>query len=107
VRDRGSVARWAALGAWRLYLARVDGEPAGAALLTLDEDIGYLANASTLPEYRGRGVQTALIARRIGDAAACGCDTVCSGAAFGSVSQRNLQRAGLHVAYTKAVWRLH
>jgi ribosomal protein S18 acetylase RimI-like enzyme len=107
VRDRGSVARWAALDAWRLYLARVDGEPAGAALLTLDEDIGYLANASTLPEYRGRGVQTALIARRIGDAAASGCDTVCSGAAFGSVSQRNLQRAGLHVAYTKAVWRLH
>lgn len=107
VRDRASVARWAELDAWRLYLARVDGEPAGAALLSLDADIGYLANASTLPEYRRRGVQTALIARRIEDAAAAGCDAVCSGAPFGSPSQRNLQRAGLQVAYTKAVWRLH
>ena len=107
VRDRASVARWAELEKWRLYLARVDGEPAGAALLSLEDDIGYLANASTLPEHRRRGVQTALIARRIEDAAAAGCDSVCSGAAFGSASQRNLQRAGLQVAYTKAVWRLH
>lgn len=106
-RDRGSVARWAEIDTWRLYLARVDGVPAGAALLSLDGDLGYLANASTLPESRGRGVQTALIARRIADAAAAGCASVCSGAAFGSQSQRNLQRAGLQVAYTKAVWRLH
>jgi GNAT superfamily N-acetyltransferase len=105
VRDRASVARWAELDAWRLYVARIDGAPAGAALLSLDDDVGYLANASTLPEYRGRGVQTALIARRIVDAAAAGCDSVCSGAAFGSPSQRNLERAGLRVAYTKAVWR--
>src|SRR5215216_58902 len=107
VRDRASVARWADLEAWRLYLARIGGEPAGAALLSLEADTGYLANASTLPEYRRRGVQTAVIARRIEDAAAAGCDAVCSGAAFGSPSQRNLQRAGLQVAYTKAVWRLH
>jgi ribosomal protein S18 acetylase RimI-like enzyme len=106
-RDRTSVARWAELDTWRLYLARIDGKPAGAGLLSLEDDIGYLANASTLPEYRRCGVQTALIARRIEDAAAAACDTVCSGAAFGSASQRNLQRAGLQVAYTKAVWRLH
>ena len=73
----------------------------------LDDDLAYLANASTLPELRNRGVQTALIAARIADARAAGCDTVCAGAAFGSQSQRNLQRAGLQVAYTKAVWRLH
>jgi|SRR5215210_5031860 len=106
VRDRASVVRWAEIEVWRLYLARIDGEPAGAALLSLDDDMGYLANASTLPEYRNRGVQTALIARRIADAAAAGCDAVCSSAAFGSASQRNLERAGLRVAYTKAVWRL-
>jgi ribosomal protein S18 acetylase RimI-like enzyme len=107
VRDRASVARWGELETWRLYLAHVDGEPAGAALLSLEDEIGYLANASTLPEYRRRGVQTALIARRIVDAVAAGCEAVCSGATFGSPSQRNLQRAGLQVAYTKAVWRLH
>jgi ribosomal protein S18 acetylase RimI-like enzyme len=104
-RDRDSVARWKDTQGWRLYVARVDGEPAGAALLTLDEDFGYLANASTLPEFRNRGVQTALIAARIADAAAAGADSVSSQAEFGSASQRNLERAGLRVAYTKAVWR--
>jgi GNAT superfamily N-acetyltransferase len=106
VRDRASVARWAEIEGWRLYLARVDREPAGAALLSVDDDLGYLANASTLPDFRRRGVQSALIAARIADARAAGCDAVSSQAGFGSPSQRNLERAGLRVAYTKAVWRL-
>jgi ribosomal protein S18 acetylase RimI-like enzyme len=106
VRDRASVSRWGEIEAWKLYLARVDGVPAGAALLALDDDLGYLANASTLPDFRRRGVQTALIASRIADAEAAGCEVVASQAEFGSASQRNLERSGLRVAYTKAVWRL-
>jgi ribosomal protein S18 acetylase RimI-like enzyme len=106
-RDRASVARWAEIDGWRLYIGRIDGEPAGAALLSIDDDLGYLANASTLPEYRRRGVQSALIAARVADARDAGCDAVSSQAEFGSPSQRNLERAGLQVAYTKAVWRLH
>jgi ribosomal protein S18 acetylase RimI-like enzyme len=105
-RDRASVTRWAEIEGWRLYLARLDGAPAGAALLSIDDELGYLANASTLPEFRRQGVQSALIAARIADAAAAGCDVICSQAEFGSASQRNLERAGLRVAYTKAVWRL-
>lgn len=105
VRDRASVGRWAEIEGWRLYLARVDGIPAGAALLAVEDDLGYLASASTLPEHRNRGVQAALIAARIADARTSGCDLVSSQAGFGSASQRNLERAGLHVAYTKAVWR--
>ena len=104
-RDRDSVARWKDRPGWRLYLARVGGEPAGAAVLVVEDDLAYLANASTLPEFRNRGVQTALIAARVADARAAGCEAVCSGTAFGSASQRNLERAGLQVAYTKAVWR--
>src|SRR5262245_1509566 len=106
-RDRDSVGRWRDRPGWRLYLARVGGEAAGAAVLVLHDDLAYLANASTLPQFRNRGVQTALIAARVADARSAGCDTVCSGTAFGSQSQRNLERAGLQVAYTKAVWRLH
>jgi ribosomal protein S18 acetylase RimI-like enzyme len=105
-RDPGSIERWLEIDGWRLYLARVEGQPAGAAVLTVGDGIGYLANTSTLSEYRGRGVQTALIARRLADASAVGVELVCSGTAFGSQSQRNLERAGLQVAYTKAVWRL-
>ena len=106
VRDRPSVERWKTIDRWRLYLAHVGETPAGAGMLALDDGVGYLANASTLPEYRRQGVQTALIARRIADAAAADCELVCSGADFGSTSQRNLERAGLRIAYTKAVWRL-
>jgi len=105
-RDPASIRQWLDLDGWRLYLGRIDGDAAGAAVLTVDDEIGYLANASTLPEYRNRGVQTALIARRIADAAAAGAVLVCSGATLGSASQRNLERAGLQLAYTKAVWRL-
>jgi GNAT superfamily N-acetyltransferase len=106
VRDRASVARWAEIEEWRLYVARVEGEPAGAALLSVDDDVGYLANASTLPESRRLGVHTALIRARIADARAAGCELVAAQAEFGSASMRNLERAGLHPAYTKAVWRL-
>jgi GNAT superfamily N-acetyltransferase len=105
VRDQASVARWAEIDGWRLYLGRLDGVPAGAALLAVDDDVGYLANASTLPEFRGRGVQSALVAARIADARAAGCEQIASQAEFGSASMRNLERAGLQVAYTKAVWR--
>jgi ribosomal protein S18 acetylase RimI-like enzyme len=98
---RGPVAAWDA----RLYVAYVDRRPAGAAALSLAEGIGHLANAATLPELRNRGVQTALIRRRIRDAAATGCELVSSGASAGSQSLRNLERSGLHVAYVKTAWR--
>jgi N-acetylglutamate synthase-like GNAT family acetyltransferase len=100
------VRGWFGKAGWRLYLARVDGVPAGSAALTVGGGLGYLANAATAPEMRGRGCQTALLARRIADAAAAGCDEVVSLAEFGSGSQRNLERAGLRVAFTQAVWRM-
>lgn len=102
---RSHVARWAENPTSRLYLAEVDGVPAAAGALVLGE-VANLANASTLPEFRGRGLQSALIGARISTAAAAGSPLVCSGAAWASQSQRNLERAGLRIAYTKTVWRL-
>ena len=89
-----------------LYLATVGGRPAAAAALFIEHGIGHLANASTMPGYRGRGCQTALIERRLQDAAAAGCSRACVVAAWGSQSHRNLVRAGFRTAYTKAVWRI-
>ena len=102
--DAGGLT-FAATGA-QLYLASVDGEQAGAAALSVTDGVGYLAAAGTLPEFRGQGVHSALIRARIDAAATEGCELVGALAEFGSPSQRNLQRAGLQVAYTKAVWRL-
>lgn len=101
-----AVRAWYGRPGWRLYLARVDGAPAASAALTVGAGLGYLANAATLPEARGSGCQTALLSRRIADAADAGCEAVASLAEFGSGSQRNLERAGLRVAFTQAVWRM-
>ena len=92
------------LPGWRLYVAAIDGAPAAFAALFLSGGVGSLAGAATAPRFRGRGCQSALIRRRIADAAAEGCDLIAGQAAPGSSSQRNMERAGLRVAYTKAVW---
>jgi GNAT superfamily N-acetyltransferase len=102
---RSHIARWAENPTSRLFVAEVDGVPAAAGALVLG-DVANLANASTLPEFRGRGLQSALIRARIGAAAAAGSELVCAGASWASQSQRNLERAGLRIAYTKTVWRL-
>ena len=101
-----AAARFPTLGGYACYLAEDagSGEPLGAALLTVGDGVGLLANASTLPAARGRGVQAALIARRLADAFEAGCDVVGGLAEPWSSSQRNMRRAGLDVACTKVHW---
>ncbi|HWI64291.1 MAG TPA: GNAT family N-acetyltransferase [Symbiobacteriaceae bacterium] len=96
---------WCEAPGFRRYLACVEGQPAGAAVLYIRDGIGYMANASTRPDMRGRGCQTALLRQRIADAAALGCELVMGMAAFGSTSQHNMERAGLRLAYTKSTYR--
>jgi GNAT superfamily N-acetyltransferase len=89
---------------WRCYVAEVDGQPASMGALHLRGGVGILAVDKTLAEYRGRGCQTALLRARLADAAAAGCELVTAQAEPGSVSQRNLERAGLRTAYTRVAW---
>jgi GNAT superfamily N-acetyltransferase len=98
---------WCDVPDWHLFLARVDGAPAGAGVLSIHGDIGYLAAASVLPAWRGRGLQSALIAARLARAKTRRCTVVCCGADWGSQSQRNLQRAGLAIAHVKTIWTNH
>ena len=86
------------------YLALIDTVPVGAAVLTVLDGVGYLTNASTVPDHRGRGAQQALIAHRIADADAAGCDVLAGLAHPFQSSHRNMERAGLGVAYTKVSW---
>jgi hypothetical protein len=90
----------------RLYLARVDRVPAAAAVLFLAPPVAYLANASTLEHHRRRGCQTALIQRRLADAAAARCTRAAVITEWASQSHANVVRAGFRGTYTKAVWRL-
>jgi GNAT superfamily N-acetyltransferase len=95
---------WCDVPQWNLFLARVDGAPAGAAVMSVLDDIAYLAAGSVLPPFRGRGVHAALLSARIAKAAARQCNVVTGAAAWGSQSQRNQQRAGLAIAHVKSVW---
>jgi GNAT superfamily N-acetyltransferase len=83
------------------YLARVDGKVAGGATLALRGDVAGLFGASTLPDFRRRGVQTALLQVRLRRAAEAGCEMAVSLAQPGSVSQRNIMRQGFQVLYTR------
>ena len=87
-----------------LFRARIGARTVGVGLLRVCDRTAYLAAASTRVDARGRGAQLALIAHRAELAASLGCDLVVGHAAFGSSSQRNLERAGLRMAYTKALW---
>ena len=88
----------------RVYRARVSASTAGVALLFLGGETGYLATAATLPGYRRQGVHGALARQRIHDARVAGCDLVVGHTAVGSASQRSMERCGLRLAYTKAIW---
>jgi GNAT superfamily N-acetyltransferase len=105
-RHAGALARAAARSGGRWFVVEVEGRAAAGAILTIRDGTGYLAMAGTLPEFRGRGCQRALIAARIAAAAAAGCELIAATAEFASASQRNIERAGLRVAYTKPVLRL-
>jgi GNAT superfamily N-acetyltransferase len=83
------------------FLAFVDGEVAGGAALAMHGGVCGLFGASTLPNFRKRGVQTALLGSRIFWAVERGCDLAVSIAQPGSVSHRNIERAGFRVAYTR------
>lgn len=83
------------------FLALADGVATGGGVVTANDGVAGLFGASTLPAFRRRGVQAALIAERMRWAQARGCDFAASITRPGSASQRNLERAGFHVAYTR------
>lgn len=83
------------------YLASIEGRIAGGATLAIRGRIGGLFGASTLPEFRNRGVQTALLRTRLERAKEAGCELVMSLAQPGSASQRNIMRQGLQTLYTR------
>jgi len=83
------------------YLARVDGKIAGGGTLALHDGVAGLFGASTLPVARKRGVQTALLQRRLARASQAGSDLAVSIAQPGSTSQRNIVQQGFRVLYTR------
>jgi len=90
-----------ALPTCRNLIVRAGVEPAAGAQLDIRDRLGVLQCDGTLARFRGEGLQTKLIRARLSMAAEAGCDIVTADTAPGSQSQRNYERQGFRVAYTK------
>ena len=85
-------------------LGMFDDDPAGTGRLAMRKRIAYLNSDSTLPQFRGRGIQSAVLRSRIWIAKAADCDVAIIEATPGSKSQRNMERQGFRVAWTTAIY---
>lgn len=90
-----------ASGAGAYFLAEIDGQIAGGGMLAMHDAVASLGGASTLPAFRNRGAQTALLRARLAFAAEQGCDIAMVTTLPGSTSQRNVERQGFRVVYTR------
>ncbi len=88
--------------ATKCVLAWVDGRPAGGGALSLHDGVAAIYGASTVPSFRRLGVQSAVIRALMNYAVEAECDLAYTLTRPGSVSQRNLERQGFRVAYTRS-----
>ncbi len=84
------------------FLAFLGGEPAGGGAISVHEGVAMLNGASTLPAFRNRGVHTTLHHVRLKFALDAACDLARVVTQPGSGSQRNAERKGFQVVYTRA-----
>lgn len=87
-------------------LASLDGTPAAAGAMSMHDGVVLLAGACTVPAARNQGLQKALVEHRLHEAAVRGCNLAMMCATPGSGSQRNGQRQGFRIAYTRIKWQL-
>ena len=86
------------------FLAELQGNPIATGALTIHGDVALLAGASTIPGARRQGAQLALLEERLRYAARQGCTVAMMATLPGSGSQRNAERHGFRIAYTRTKW---
>jgi GNAT superfamily N-acetyltransferase len=104
IRDFGAVS--ARAKGMVCFVVDWDRYPIAAGAIAMHDGVALLAGASTDPAYRGRGAQSALLDTRLAYAASVGCELAMMGALPGSASQRNGERQGFQIAYTRIKWQL-
>ena len=102
-------ARTVTAEGWTCWIAYDGDEPAGAAALFVEDGDAYLGLGGTLPEHRGKGSQSALLATRIARARELGCRAVYTETGEQrpdrpSGSYRNIVRAGFEELYVVPNW---
>jgi GNAT superfamily N-acetyltransferase len=92
------------MGNWFHYLAYVDESPAGVSVMFVHDCVADCFLSATLPEYRGRGIQTALIERRLVDGLVVRCDLATSQTVVTNASPRNMARQGFTPLYRRWIY---
>lgn len=88
------------------YLAFIEGFAVGGGAMSIRNQVASFFSDATHPRYRCHGVQSAVIRSRLIAAQQAGCNLIAAGTVPGSDSQRNYQRLGFQVAYTKVTMGL-
>jgi len=85
------------------FVATVSDKPVacGTGLVIPEHKVFALCGAGTLADYRARGLQTALLQARMSAAVKAGCEYAVVVTQGGTTSQRNAERLGFRVAYSK------
>jgi GNAT superfamily N-acetyltransferase len=93
-------------GSGHPFIAEIGGGAVGAAGFGIYDEVCVLAGAATVPEARNRGVQNALLDARLRLAKESGCSLAMICALPGSQTQKNAQKNGFNIAYTRIKWQL-
>lgn len=84
-------------------IALIDGQVVGAGGMEVRGEIAALFGLSVLPDFRRRGIQQALLALRLNEAARQGARVATIGGRPGQATERNVRRMGFQCAYTKLI----
>ncbi len=100
---RGLIAPLYQMENARPFVATIEGKPVacGTGLVLPEHRVFALCGAGTLSEFRGRGLQTALLRARMQAAMVAGSEYAVVVTQGGTTSQRNAERLGFRVAYSK------
>jgi len=91
---------------WHIYMSFDGDEPAGTGAFFVDGDLAYFSFGATVPKFRGRGGQTAVLNARVQAALDLGCRTLatCTGEAVAGDPQHsynNIIKAGFNPGYVR------
>lgn len=83
------------------FLVEIDTQPTGGGALSINHGVADCFAHATLTNFRGRGVQAALIQASLAYAKKNDCELVMATTMPGTTSQRNFERQGFRIAYTR------
>lgn len=89
---------------WTFYIATLNNEDVGIGSMFVHNNTAILAASAVKPNARNKGIHQALIQHRMNEALQKNCKHLIGHAKFTSISQNNMERCGMTIAYTKSIW---